>query len=204
MTETLQIENIHREAFVEMANIGIGRAADVMSKLAGKRVSITVPDVVFAETQSSLLHQFRDELNPSIIIEQDFFKDMNGVALLLLTKDGALRLSQLILGEDAECDALGEMEQGAILELGNIMICNFMGSLSNMLDFKVQYAVPEMQLEGLRKVDILQQNTGSLVAILKCDLAIDVDKISSSLLINMSNEEFLKVINQVKSKFFEN
>jgi len=202
MSEPIQIDESFKEAFLEITNIGIGKAADSMSRLAGRHVEITVPDIVFASTDSEEMHHVRD-LQTHVLVEQGFSEDAEGIALLNLTQEGAVKLAGMMLGESFEDESFGDIAQGAILELGNIMICGLMGSFSNMLEFELVYDVPELQLNGTNKVEQLTQNHHSFLAMLRCSLAIGEDEVSGSMIISMARDDFLKVTQKIKTKFFE-
>jgi len=62
-----------------------------------------------------------------------FFGGLTGFALFTLSRAGAVRLAQLLLAKTAEDDAFDELEQGALLELGNIVIGSTVGMLASGL-----------------------------------------------------------------------
>ena len=68
--------------------------------------------------------------------------------MLLLNEVGARRVARLILGEQLEENSFDEIEQSALLELGNIMINGVMGSIANQLGMILSYDVPYLELKG--------------------------------------------------------
>jgi chemotaxis protein CheC len=135
------------ELFVELANIGVGRAAAAMSDLAQKEVKISVPSVEVIRLRNAQT-SLRLEEGPTLRVSQLVTGGLQGQALVLLSRAGAVRLASLMLGRTDESDAFDEAEQAALLELGNIMIGGVIGTLANQFQDTIGYEVPRLYLRG--------------------------------------------------------
>lgn len=188
-----------QDAFLELTNIGIGRAASAMSELVDRHLQITVPHFHFYQIgEGSAIPEFQRMATVQVL--QVFSGDIQGRVLLVLSKEGAVHLSSLLLDEDVQEEAFGESEQGAILELGNIMIGGLMGSLANTLDIEFHYDPPEIQLRGDDNLALGLWKSGEpLVVVIKATLSIEGENVSSYLilLVNLENfDRLIKLLNQ--------
>ena len=126
------------DVLLELVNIGVGRAACGLSELTGREVVITVPTLEILEYGQ---RRAFDESQTTITlrVSQAFSGGINGNALIVLNRSGAVRLTQILLGKTAEDDAFDDNELGAMLELGNIIMGNVVGVLASELDSPVNY-----------------------------------------------------------------
>ena len=141
-----------KEAFVEITNIGLGKAAAALSDLTERPVHISAPSLeVFGP---GALHRVSElESITSIRISQSFTgPQLSGHGLLVLNKSGAMRLAVLLMGEPREQEAFGGIEQMALLETGNIMIGSVVGTLGNMLKTLLRCDLPRLQVKGTKGV----------------------------------------------------
>jgi len=175
-----------KDAFLELTNIGIGRAAATLSELSGRPVEMTVPEMDVCRADTLVLPgDLEDKI--SVRVHQDFSGGFVGKGVLVLNKSGALRLVSLLLGEDQYDDAFDENEQSALLELGNMMINGVIGTLSSELGTYLDFGIPDIQLMGTTGgVDLISdviEDKHSNVILLRASLKIGVEKISGYLIL---------------------
>ncbi len=175
-----------REAFIEITNIGLGKAAAALSDMTGRSVLISVPSL---EVFDSATLASAKEIEPitSVRINQAFSgKDISGQAMLVLNRSGALRLAVLLMGEPREHDVFGNIEQMALLETGNIMIGSVMGILGNMLQSRLQYDLPSLQIKADGAIGLLSdiiRPDNSWVILVKATLTIGEEDVSGYFII---------------------
>lgn len=135
------------DALLETANIGVGRAAASLGELTGREVEISVIELVVFSADAAV--ETSELQNVAVLrVAQRFTQAMEGYVMLLLNEAGARRVARLILGEQLEANSFDEIEQSALLELGNIMINGVMGTIANQLGITLGYDVPYLELKG--------------------------------------------------------
>ena len=135
------------DALLETANIGVGRAAASLGELTGREVEISVIELVVFSADAAV--ETSELQNVAVLrVAQRFTQAMDGYVMLLLNEAGARRVARLILGEQLEANSFDEIEQSALLELGNIMINGVMGTIANQLGITLGYDVPYLELKG--------------------------------------------------------
>ncbi len=134
----------------ELMNIGVGRAARAIAEMSGREVVLRVLDIELLDLAGTRqLRDLRGQIN--LRVSQTFRGGLEGCALFALNRTGAVRLAQLLLGKADEDVAFDELDQGALLELGNIVIGSAVGMLASELAVEVRYELPQLQLRGIKE-----------------------------------------------------
>jgi chemotaxis protein CheC len=133
----------YKDAFTEMFNIGVGKAADSLSKLVYDTVKLSVPKLeILASDQ--LIRQISDSFTSDIAcIRQEFGGTARGRAYLLLNAASGINLVNALVKQfHNEKTQLSETDKEMLVEVGNIVINSLVGTLANMLgmDFTFQQA----------------------------------------------------------------
>jgi chemotaxis protein CheC len=135
----------------ELMNIGVGRAARAIAELSGQEVVLRVLEMELLKLEDSgPFAELRGQVN--LRVSQRFAGGLEGCGLFVLNRGGAARLAQLLLGKGHDHVAFDELDQGALLELGNIVVGSAVGLLAAELDVEVRYELPQLQLRGMKEV----------------------------------------------------
>lgn len=138
---------IEKDAFTELINIAMGRAANALSSILGRRIILKVPN--FEMIKASKLHDyFENNLNSiGVAVQQRFSGIINGIATLALPYNDALSLVRVLLSDDKELDRLAPSEQTVLAEIGNIVLNSAISILSNQLNTRFSISVPDVHLK---------------------------------------------------------
>ncbi len=142
------------EVLHELLNIGVGRAARAIAELSGREVILRVMDIELLDLANSRqLGELRGQIN--LRVSQAFGGGLEGSGCFALNRSGAVRLAQLLLNKADDDVAFDELDQGALLELGNIVVGAAVGMLAAELEVEVRYELPQLQLRGIKEVSDL-------------------------------------------------
>lgn len=192
-THFAPVDPMVQDAFTEICNIGTGRAASALSDMIDRKITIDVPRIEYFTIQQG--SPFKDLENLlTVQVSQSFSSAISGKAILLLSKQGAVKLGQLLMGELDAGDAFGDSEQGAMLELGNIMIGSLIGSISNALDLACDYGLPDIQLKGADSLSDFSSDASDFFIIVRARLHIDAEDIQSYLILVLHPDQFDNLI----------
>lgn len=127
------------DALQELANIGMGRTANALSQLLSLEVQLNIPQVELVSVEV-LLRTIKErmETEDAVATRQAFSDGVDGEALLIFENrpDRSLEL---------EGEALLSDEQ--MLEITNIMVGAFLGSLLEPLEADLYFSPPSL-VEG--------------------------------------------------------
>jgi len=138
------------EGLREVANIGCGHAATALSGMINKKVMMSVPEVFVGKIETVFEKIAGSEEEEAIGILLYFMGDLTGLTLLLLSKKEALSLVSLLMGEKIE--SIGEEEESALKEMGNIITGAYMTALSDFLGLLALPTVPYLKNDNIRAI----------------------------------------------------
>lgn len=137
------LDGVQRDAVTEIINIAIGQAAGALSQLVDEEVRLSVPLVHFL-TPDRAAARLDEETGggESVAVRQHFQGPFAGDILLIFPERRSLHLVRQMLGDDLPVDQLTELEQEALMEVGNIILNACLGSLANQLGMGVESSLP--------------------------------------------------------------
>lgn len=145
----MELSPEQKDAIQEMINIAFHRAAYALSELTQQRIELRAPEVyIFSIGElSSFLSNL---LGKDLVMVNQFFKgSISGNALLIMSPQSALTLVELITGERSLIPRLDESDREALLEIGNILLNAYVGTMGNLLKDNIIFFVPDIRVESV-------------------------------------------------------
>lgn len=146
-TDIRALKAIQLDALREVANIGAGHAATALSTMTGGTIMISVPQINVARLEE-VPPQISAPEEPVAAVLMHMLGDLTGRTLLVFPKPTAVRLAELMLrrppGSSRE---LGELEQSAIKEAGNILSGAYMNALSDFMGLMLLPSPPSLAID---------------------------------------------------------
>lgn len=141
------LSDIQIDSLREVFNISMGKAAASLSSTVGDEVDLTIPEVLLIKPEEALEHLSLDNSREICAVSQIYKGNgMDMEAKLIFSEDHSLELARTFLGKNTSIDEMTQLEQDSILEIGNILINNFMGSIANLLEEEFEGSLPFMNL----------------------------------------------------------
>ena len=136
----MDLSALQQDALIELINIGFGRAGAALSKLTGHRVHLEVPEITMCpiDEMADRLRLLLD--NEVATVHQIFSGPVDGDALLVLDRNSAAILKELLTSEPPLPLEIDRSAREVITEIGNI------------LKVKVSFSVPHLTLDTLESV----------------------------------------------------
>ena len=145
----MQLNERQNDALSELINIAFSRTAASLSELTGHRVMLDVPRVEIYPV-SELMTKLAEFLPAELAsVHQVFTGPLTGDALLLLSYDGAVTLTDLLTDESVRSHRLNESAREVLTEVGNILLNACLGVFGNLLQVRISFSVPRLHLETL-------------------------------------------------------
>ncbi len=145
----MELTALQRDALTELINIAFSRTAASLSELTNNRVDLDVPEV-HIEPISNLEQALMRFVHSDVAtVHQIFFGALGGDALLVLNHDGAVKLVELLTGPDGSTNRLGASGKEVLGEVGNILLNACLGVFGNLLQIRLGFTVPKLNIEEL-------------------------------------------------------
>lgn len=131
----------------EVANIGAGHAATALSQMTGQTIMISVPRIFIAPLEDVPPHVSSPE-EPVAGVLLHMLGDLSGRTLLVFPAPTAIRLAELMLRRPkGSAPGLGELEQSAIREAGNILCGQYLSALSEFMGMVLLPSPPQLAID---------------------------------------------------------
>ena len=135
-------DQIRLDALREISSIATGNAATSLSAMLGRRVNITVPNIM-VEAFGKVPELLGGAESIANVVYFSVSGQVSGSILLVLSSSESLRLVNVLTGKMvAQIESLDEMGLSALKELGNIITGSYIRVLANELKMKIKYSIP--------------------------------------------------------------
>lgn len=152
------------DILTKLINVGIGQAAKMLNEMIEFRIRLQVPllQVLSGVELQDVLRE-RLGFDPLSSVQLDFSGSFAGTAQLVFPTESAASLVSVLTGEEVESPDLDSLKIGTLTEVGNIVINGVMGSMSNMLDQPMHYAVPTYTEEDIEHLVPMREPSNSVL-----------------------------------------
>lgn len=141
------LSNEELDLLQEIMNIAFGKATAELAELIDIRVLLSVPSakVIYTTELPKYLQEVIKDSGDISIVEQRFWSEFKGSALLIFPAGSGKELITLLTGEEVDVflsDPVDELEKGTLMEVGNILIGACMGKIAELLNDVLTYSPP--------------------------------------------------------------
>lgn len=142
-----ELNSLELDTLREIGSIGTGNAATSLSQLLGETVRITLPEVRIMEYNEAIEWiGGPEEITAGVLVRLS--GEINGIMLSVQKLDFTnLILSHMMEKTVEEYQELQELEQSALVEVGNIMISSFINAISGLAWISIDLTVPAFTVD---------------------------------------------------------
>jgi chemotaxis protein CheC len=147
------INDVEKDLFKEIANIGLSKAADSLALLAKHKVLLNVPEIKLTNP-STLLEVVLDGHNSEdmFAVQSDIKGELEGKTLLLFSRPHAEKFIAQILSEIGPFDKKKkEMKESLLLEVSNIITGSIITQFANIFNIRIYGDIPRLPKDNLEK-----------------------------------------------------
>lgn len=190
----------------ELFNISVGKASSLLSEITERKIVLNIPDVklINLENKKNNEEECPPEKSDSIfmISSISFEQELQGKASLIFSAEKMRKFIDLCQKND-ETEEYSEMDFSdidldVIKEIGNIVLNSVVGEVGNILDIKLIYTLPEVQVfkgaDFLKDMDCQYTH----VLILNITFLIENTKIEGAILVNLTFNSFTDIMKKIE------
>ncbi|MDD1695195.1 MAG: chemotaxis protein CheC [Methanoregula sp.] len=142
----MKLSTVQADAIQELGNIGAAHAATTLSQMLGSTVEMSVPAIKAIDI-SELGTYMGDESAAMVAFELQGEIPHGGFVIFYISKESAIRLTNTMLGMTDMDRAMNEMDESALIEVGNIMVSAFLDATAELLGFIMLPSPPALSLD---------------------------------------------------------
>jgi chemotaxis protein CheC len=136
------LTDLEKDALGELSNIAMARAANSLRQMVGHEVLLSVPsvDIVSKDTATQIIAK---PDNPTLVaVRQDFKGVFSGRALLIFPEANSFELVRVVVGRELPLEDIGNLEDEALAETGNIILNSWVATIANLLKSTLKMSLP--------------------------------------------------------------
>jgi chemotaxis protein CheC len=170
------------DAFSEIINIGMGRAASQLNQMVSSKVLLQVPkvEIISLREITSYIGKFGNE--ELFDVGLTLTGDISGTASLFFLPVDASKLVSLLTRQPLDSPDLDTLRMEVLNEVGNIMINSVVGSIANMCHFRLNYSIPTCKEGTIVEILGVAKNE-NMAVIIHTTFTIDDHQIEGNLLL---------------------
>ena len=134
------------DAMQELGNIGAAHAATTLSQMLSSPVEMSVPLIKVVDV-SHLADHIGEESAALVVFELQGEIPHGGYIIFYISRVSAVRLTNTMLGLTDPDRPLNEMDESALLEVGNIMASAFLDATAELLGFVMLPSPPSLTID---------------------------------------------------------
>ncbi len=139
------LTKIQQSALKEIGNIGAGNAASALSQMIGRKIEMTVPDIMLISTENIAETIKGNEVGLGIYTK--VLGDINGKILMFFLKEHALQLIDIVMGREVgTSQIIAGIEESAIMEVGNILASSYLSAIGEFTKLRLMPSIPNLAL----------------------------------------------------------
>ncbi len=186
----------------EVINIGIGEAANALSKLVRTRVVIRSPDVRIIDSNQIYDYIQNQVASLGVYISQNFCTLARGRTILFYTRECSISLLNAVHGEDLKTETLTESGMATLNEIGNIIMGSCMAEISNLIGGRITFDLPQVTVEISERYFqnlILELNERDKAIVVKNEMRVKDTDIQGYMFVLLTFEDFMSVIARMEA-----
>jgi chemotaxis protein CheC len=142
----MKLSAVQADAMQELGNIGAAHAATTLSQMLGSSVEMSVPGIKAVDI-AELGNYMGEESAAMVAFELQGEIQHGGFVIFYITRESAIRLTNTMLGLTDMNRPMNEMDESALIEVGNIMVSAFLDATAELLGFVMLPSPPSMTID---------------------------------------------------------
>jgi chemotaxis protein CheC len=137
------LSDIQLDIIKELMNVGVNESTNILSHILNTEIELNVP-VVRVLKAEELLNEL-ELLGSSHLtaVNLEFENGFSGTSQLVFSQESANKLVSIFSREVLENEDIDELNSGALIEIGNIVLNAVLAEFSNFLHHEFNFFVPD-------------------------------------------------------------
>ncbi len=142
----MKLSSVQVDAMQELGNIGAAHAATTLSQMLSSAVEMSVPKIRVVDV-AQLAEHIGGEPAALVVFELQGEIPHGGYIIVYISRKSAVRLTNTMLGLTDPDRPLNEMDESALIEIGNIMASAFLDATAELLGFVMLPSPPALIID---------------------------------------------------------
>ena len=193
----MKLSAVQADAIQELGNIGAAHAATTLSQMLGSTIEMSVPAIRVVDL--SQLGQYMGEESAAMVaFELQGDIPHGGYILFYITRESAVRMTNTMLGLTEINRPLSEMDESALLEVGNIMVSAFLDATAELLGIVMLPSPPALTIDmahaAMQSLIAQMQEETNEVLLFSTELVCEEHRIDSDIIMMPETSTLVRIV----------
>ena len=185
---------MQKDILTELVNVYIGQAASLLSEMVTQKIELTIPQINLI-TVSELdfsKYKYLSVFSSGHVVSSSmsFGNEFQGKAFLVFPPKQAKLLvtactGEIVLPVESEV-CLVDTDIDILREIGNLIINAIIGEFGNLLNIRVEYSLPEIELISFSETQKILLQNNIYILVLHTSFTLSKTRITGAVLIALS------------------
>lgn len=139
----LKLNDIQLDIIKELMNVGVNESTNILSHILNTEIDLNVPQVRILKAENLLKELVHLGSNNLTAVNLEFENGFYGTSQLVFSQESANKLISIFSREVLESEDIDELNSGALIEIGNIVLNAVLAEFSNFLHHEFNFFVPD-------------------------------------------------------------
>jgi len=193
----MKLSEVQADAIQELGNIGAAHAATTLSQMLGSTIEMSVPAIRVVDL-AQLGNYMGEESAAIVAFELQGDIPHGGYILFYITRGSAIRLTNTMLGISEMDRPMTEMDESALLEVGNIMVSAFLDATAELLGIVMLPSPPALTIDmahaAMQSLIAQMQEETNEVLLFSTELVCEEHRIDSDIIMMPETSTLRRII----------
>ena len=193
----MKLSEVQEDAIQELGNIGAAHAATTLSVMLGSTIEMSVPAIKVVDL-SQLGEYMGEESAAMVAFELQGEIPHGGYILFYITRESAVRLTNTMLGMTEMNRPFTEMDESALLEVGNIMVSAFLDATAELLGFVMLPSPPSLTIDmahaAMQSLIAQMQEETNEILLFSTELVCEEHRIDSDIIMMPETSTLVRIV----------
>jgi chemotaxis protein CheC len=193
----MKLSTVQEDAIQELGNIGAAHAATTLSQMLGSTIEMSVPAIHIVDL-AQLGEYMGEESAAMVAFELQGDIPHGGYVLFYITRESAVRMTNTMLGLTEINRPLSEMDESALIEVGNIMVSAFLDATAELLGFVMLPSPPSLTIDmahaAMQSLIAQMQEETNEVLLFSTELVCEEYKVDSDIIMMPERSTLMRMI----------
>jgi len=193
----MKLSEVQADAIQELGNIGAAHAATTLSVMLGSTIEMSVPAIKVVDL-ARLGEYMGEESAAMVAFELQGDIPHGGYILFYITRGSAVRLTNTMLGMTEMNRPFTEMDESALLEVGNIMVSAFLDATAELLGIVMLPSPPALTIDmahaAMQSLIAQMQEETNEVLLFSTELVCEEHRIDSDIIMMPETSTLVKIV----------
>ena len=193
----MKLSEVQADAIQELGNIGAAHAATTLSQMLGSTIEMSVPSIRVVDL-AQLGDYMGEESAAMVAFELQGDIPHGGYILFYITRGSAIRLTNTMLGITEMNRPVTEMDESALLEVGNIMVSAFLDATAELLGMVMLPSPPALTIDmahaAMQSLIAQMQEETNEVLLFSTELVCEEHRIDSDIIMMPETSTLEKIV----------